>query len=146
MKTIKIVSASRSLAEYAKELDDQIVVVTDRNKPFAAVVPLRNVDRESLALSSHPEFLQIIAKSRRQFAAGKTLSLAEMRRAALPRRTANKRGGEREKFVARPSVRRYSSVMAVRNPTCTTDARRGLDDLDHSGPEGISWVKQIAPR
>ena len=91
MKTIKLASASRSLAEYAKELDDQIVVVTDRNKPVAAVVPLRNVDREALALSSHPEFLEIIAKSRRQFAAGKTLSLEEMRRAVLPRRTANKR-------------------------------------------------------
>jgi antitoxin (DNA-binding transcriptional repressor) of toxin-antitoxin stability system len=91
MKTIKLASASRSLAEYAKELDDQIVVVTDRNKPVAAIVPLRNVDRESLALSSHPEFLEIIAKSRRQFVAGKTLSLEEMRRAVLPRRTANKR-------------------------------------------------------
>jgi PHD/YefM family antitoxin component YafN of YafNO toxin-antitoxin module len=91
MKTIKLGSASRSLAEYAKELDDQIVVVTDRNKPVAAVVPLRNVDRESLALSSHPEFLEIVAKSRRQFAAGKTVSLEEMRRAVLPRRTANKR-------------------------------------------------------
>ena len=91
MKTIKLASASRSLAEYAKELDDQIVVVTDRNKPVAAVVPLKNVDRESLALSSHPEFLEIVAKSRRQFAAGKTVSLEEMRRAVLPRRTANKR-------------------------------------------------------
>ena len=84
MKTIKLASASRSLAEYAKELDDQIVVVTDRNKPVAGVVPLKNVDRESLALSSHPEFLEIIAKSRRQFAAGKTLSLEGMRRAVLP--------------------------------------------------------------
>jgi antitoxin (DNA-binding transcriptional repressor) of toxin-antitoxin stability system len=91
MKTIKLASASRPLAEYAKELDDQIVVVTDRNKPVAAVVPLRNVDRESLALSSHPEFLEIIAKSRLQFAAGETFSLEEMRRAVLPRRKANKR-------------------------------------------------------
>ena len=91
MKTIKLASASRSLAEYAKELDDQIVVVTDRNKPVAAVVPLRNVDRESLALSSHPEFLEIVAKSRRQFATGKTLSLEEMKNAVLPRRAANKR-------------------------------------------------------
>ncbi len=90
MKTIKLASASRSLAEYAKELDDQIVVVTERNKPVAAVVPLRNVDRESLALSSHPEFLAIIEKSRRQFAAGKTLSLEEMQHAVLPCRPANK--------------------------------------------------------
>ena len=91
MKTIKLASASRSLAEYAKELDDQIVVVTDRNKPVAAVVPLKNVDRESLALSSHPEFLEIIAKSRRQFASGKTLSPEEMKKAVLPGRAANKR-------------------------------------------------------
>jgi len=91
MRTIKLASASLSLAEYARELDDQIVVVTDRNKPVAAVVPLKNVDRESLALSSHPEFLKIIAKSRRQFAAGKTLSLEEMKKAVLPHRAANKR-------------------------------------------------------
>ncbi len=91
MKTITLASASRSLAEYAKELDDQIVLVTDRNRPVAAVVPLRNVDRESLALSSHPEFLKIIAKSRRQFAAGKTLSLEEMKKAVLHRRAAHRR-------------------------------------------------------
>ena len=97
MKTIKLESASRSLAAYAKELDDQIVVVTDRNKPVAAVVPLKNVDRESLALSSHPEFLEIIEKSRRQFAAGDTLSLEEMKRAVLPRRAANKRMQRRRK-------------------------------------------------
>ena len=97
MKTIKLESASRSLAAYANELDDQIVVVTDRNKPVAAVVPLKNVDRESLALSSHPEFLEIIEKSRRQFAAGDTLSLEEMKRAVLPRRAANQRMQRRRK-------------------------------------------------
>ena len=91
MKTIKLASASRSLAEYTKELDEEIVVVTERNKPVAAIVPLRNVDRESLALSSHPEFLNIIAQARREFAAGKTLSLEEMKKAVLSRRAANKR-------------------------------------------------------
>lgn len=90
MKTIKLSNASRSLAEYAKELDEQIVLVTDRNKPVAAVVPLKNVDRESLVLSSHPEFLKLVAKSRRQFAAGKTLSLEEMKKAVLPRRATRK--------------------------------------------------------
>lgn len=91
MKTIKLASASRSLAEYTKELDEEIVVVTERNKPVAAIVPLRNVDRESLALSSHPEFLNIIAQARREFAAGKTLSLEEMKKAVLSRRAGNKR-------------------------------------------------------
>jgi antitoxin (DNA-binding transcriptional repressor) of toxin-antitoxin stability system len=52
----------------------------ERNKPVAAVVPLRHVDRESLALSAHPEFLALIKRARQEFAAGKTLSFEEMKR------------------------------------------------------------------
>ena len=55
MKTLAISTASRSLADYANELDDEVVLLTKRNKPVAAIVPLRNVDRESLALSTHPD-------------------------------------------------------------------------------------------
>ena len=54
------------------------------------MAPLKAVDRESLALSAHPEFLDLIARSRAQFAAGQTLTLEEMKRAVLPRRKANK--------------------------------------------------------
>ena len=43
-------------------------MLTDRNRPVAAIVPLKNVDRESLALSSHPEFLQLIAEERAEIA------------------------------------------------------------------------------
>jgi antitoxin (DNA-binding transcriptional repressor) of toxin-antitoxin stability system len=84
MKTLALSTASRSLAEYASELDDEVILLTKRNRPFAAIVPLRNVDRESLALSSHPGFLALIERSRREVAAGKTLSLAEMRAALAP--------------------------------------------------------------
>lgn len=80
MKIIKLSNASRPLAEYARELDGDIVVLTERNKPVAAIVPLKHVDRESLALSAHPEFLDLIARARREFAAGKTLSLEEMKK------------------------------------------------------------------
>lgn len=87
MRMIRLSTASRPLAEYADELDDDILVLTTaRNKPIAAIVPLKNVDRESLALSSHPEFLQLIERSRREFASGKTLSLAQMRAALDERR------------------------------------------------------------
>ena len=48
------------------------------------------VDRESMTLSAHPEFLDLIARSRAQFAAGQTLSLDEMKRAVLSRSAANK--------------------------------------------------------
>jgi len=102
MKTIKLSSASRSLAEYAKELDEEIMVLTERNKPVAAVVPLKHVDRESLALSSHPGFLDLIERARREFAGGKTLSFDEMKKAVLPPKTTNKK-------MERPRKRRRSS-------------------------------------
>lgn len=91
MKTISLTSADRPLAQYAAELRDEIVLLTKRNRPVAAIVPLKNVDRESLALSQHPEFLELIARSRADFAAGRTLSLEEMRRAVLPQRSPKKR-------------------------------------------------------
>lgn len=91
MKRINLSSADRPLAQYAAELRDEIVLLTKRNRAVAAIVPLKNVDRESLALSHHPEFLELIAQSRAEFAAGRRLSLDEMRRSVLPKRSPNKR-------------------------------------------------------
>ncbi len=91
MKRINLSSADRPLAEYAADLGDEIVLLTKRNRAVAAIVPLKNVDRESLALSHHPEFLELIAQSRAEFAAGRKLSLEEMRRSVLPKRSPNRR-------------------------------------------------------
>ena len=79
MRKISLAKASRSLAQYAAELTDEIIVVTKGHSPYAALVPLANVDRESLAVSTHPEFMKLITRSRRRFAAGRTLDLDEMR-------------------------------------------------------------------
>jgi hypothetical protein len=91
MKTLKLSEASRSLAEYASDLTDDIVLVTERNKAVAAVVSLKNVDREVLALSGSSQFLKIIERSRRDFAAGRRRSLAEVRALLGVRAGANKR-------------------------------------------------------
>jgi antitoxin (DNA-binding transcriptional repressor) of toxin-antitoxin stability system len=91
VKRINLSSADRPLAEYAADLGDEIVLLTRRNRAVAAIVPLKNVDRESLALSHHPEFLELIAQSRAEFAAGRKLSLEEMRRSVLPKRSPNRR-------------------------------------------------------
>jgi antitoxin (DNA-binding transcriptional repressor) of toxin-antitoxin stability system len=107
MKTLALSTASRSLAEYASELDDEVVLLTKRNRPIAAIVPLRNVDRETLALSTHPGFLALIERSRRQVAAGKTLSFTEMR-AAL----GTQGGGAPE---ATPSARRRGRTSRARH-------------------------------
>ena len=79
MKKVTLAQASRPLAQYASELKDEIVVVTEGKRAVAALVPLKNVDRESLALSTHPEFMKLVKRARAEFAAGRTVSLQEMR-------------------------------------------------------------------
>ena len=106
MKTIKLSNASRPLTEYAAELGDEVLVLTERNRPVAAVVPLKGVDLESLALSSHPEFLELIAKSRAEIQRGQTLTLDEMKEAFSADWSPNKlrilaaRGSKRRKTVS----------------------------------------------
>ena len=102
MKTIQLSRASRTLAQYARELNDDIMVLTDAKRPVAAIVPLKGVDRESLALSAHPEFLELIARSRAQFAAGQTLSLDEMKKTVLPQSKADHRLKPARKRRRRP--------------------------------------------
>ncbi len=83
MKAIDLSDAVRPLSEYAAELDEEIIVLTSQQKPVAALVPLKHVDRESLALSTNPEFMEIIESARDEFRSGKTLSLDEMKREVL---------------------------------------------------------------
>ena len=80
MKTIEITKATKPLSDYAKELDNEILVITSNKKPIAAMVSLENVDMESLSLSTNPEFMEIIEKSRKEFKLGKKLSLDEIKR------------------------------------------------------------------
>ena len=80
MKTIEIAEASRSLSDYAKAMDEDILVVTAYQKRTAALVSLKHVDRESLALSTSPEFIDIIEAARAEFRSRKTFSLEEMKR------------------------------------------------------------------
>jgi hypothetical protein len=80
MKTIEISEASRPLSDYAKELDEDLLVLTANKKPIAALVSLKHVDRESLALSTNPEFIDIVETARAEFRSGEKFSLEEMKR------------------------------------------------------------------
>lgn len=91
MKTMRLSSAVRPLADYIADLRDETVVLTEGNRAVAAIIPLKNIDREALVLSQHPEFLELIARSRAEFAAGRTISFGEMKRRVLPKRSPNKR-------------------------------------------------------
>jgi len=88
MKVIEISEASRSLSDYTKELDRGLIVVAYNNEPIAALVSLKNVDRESLALSTSPEFIEIIQAAREEFKSGKKLSLEEMKQEVLEQTSA----------------------------------------------------------
>ncbi len=80
MKTIELSTASKPLSEYADDLDNELIVLLSHNKPVAAIVSLKDVDLESLSLSTNPDFYEIIARSRQEFAEGKTISFDEMKR------------------------------------------------------------------
>jgi antitoxin (DNA-binding transcriptional repressor) of toxin-antitoxin stability system len=91
VKRLKLSSAVRPLAEYVTDFGNETVLFTKGKRAVAALVPLKNVDRESLALSQHPEFLELIGRARAEFAAGRTLSLDEMKHLVLPKQSPNKR-------------------------------------------------------
>jgi antitoxin (DNA-binding transcriptional repressor) of toxin-antitoxin stability system len=84
VKKIEISMASKPLSEYAAELGDEIVILTSDDQPVAAIVSLKDVDRESWALSTNNVFLELVEKAREEFKMGKSLSLEEMKRAVLP--------------------------------------------------------------
>ncbi len=79
LKVIEIENASESLSTYAKELGDDILVVTSDKEPIAVLLHLGKQDKDSLALSINPEFLEIIEASREEIRHGKKLSLNEMK-------------------------------------------------------------------
>jgi len=85
MRTIEISTASKPLSDYANEIDDEIIVLTSNDQPVAAIVSLRNVDKESLLLISNPEFIEIINKARQGFESGRRLSFDEMKQAVSER-------------------------------------------------------------
>ena len=79
MKTIELKEALKPLSEYINEIDKEILVLTSNKKPIAAVVSLKDVDKESLSLSTNPEFMKLIEMSRKDFKQGKKLSLNDMK-------------------------------------------------------------------
>jgi len=79
-RTLELAEATRSLAEYAQQVDDGIIIVTSNGRPIAAVVALPNTDAETVALSQNPQFLAIIERSRARQAQDGGISSADMRR------------------------------------------------------------------
>ena len=80
MKAMKLPKELQSLLEVAETAEEETLVFTEKKRPVAALVSLRKVDRESLALSTNPEFLKIIETARKEIRAGETTSLEALER------------------------------------------------------------------
>ena len=80
MKAMKLPKELQSFLEVAETAGQKMLVFTKKRRPVAALVSLRKVDRESLALSTNPQFLRIIETARKEVRAGKTTSLEALER------------------------------------------------------------------
>jgi antitoxin (DNA-binding transcriptional repressor) of toxin-antitoxin stability system len=83
MKTVEITEATHPLADYLPGIQAEPLVITDQGTPTAVILPLTNVDLESLSLGTNPEFLALIERSRARARDEGELSAAEMRRRVL---------------------------------------------------------------
>ena len=90
MKTLDLRNASKPLADYTAELDSESIVITSNEKPVAALVSLKGMDRESVALSLSPEFAKIIGRARSEAKRGKVVSLHQIKQELLEATAPNK--------------------------------------------------------
>jgi prevent-host-death family protein len=80
VRKVEMTDATESLATYVRKVGTGPVVVTEAGHPVAALVFLENTDLETVALSTDPEFLEMIQSSRARQTQQGGLSSAEMRR------------------------------------------------------------------
>lgn len=98
MKTIDVSDAQGSLAEYVRHKDEFPLVITEGGEPVAALLAVPNADVETISLSTSPEFLAIIERSRRRPAAEGGISVEEMRK----RLGLTKGGSDAENHLSSP--------------------------------------------
>ena len=80
MKTIDIHDANAPLSQYARQLGEEPLVLTDGDQPVAALLSISELDLESLSLGTNPKFLAILENARTQHRAGQGLPSDEVRR------------------------------------------------------------------
>jgi antitoxin (DNA-binding transcriptional repressor) of toxin-antitoxin stability system len=79
MKTVEI-SAMDGLDKYAREAKKGPIILTEAKRPIAALVPIEDVDLESLATSTNPDFIALIERSRARMRAEGGMTMDEVRR------------------------------------------------------------------
>ena len=88
MKKLDMAQATAPLAEYARLIMEEPLVLTIAGKPVAALVRIENADLETVTLSTHPDFLALIERSRTRQEVEGGIPSADLRRrlgSAAPR-------------------------------------------------------------
>jgi antitoxin (DNA-binding transcriptional repressor) of toxin-antitoxin stability system len=80
MKTLEVAQATAPLADYARDVKNEPLILTMNGTPVAALIPLENADVETVTLSTHPQFLALIERSRTRQKTEGGISGEEMRR------------------------------------------------------------------
>lgn len=80
MTTLDLNAATRRLSDYASELTDAPLVLTQDGKVVAALVKVDQDDLDSLALAENPQFLRLLERSRRSLHEHSGFTSDELRR------------------------------------------------------------------
>ena len=80
MKRIEVTQATDPLGHYARELQEEPLVLTEDGHAIAALFPIDDADLESMALSLSPKFQALIDRARAEDRNGASLSAEDVRR------------------------------------------------------------------
>ena len=93
MKTLELNKATAPLLQYARGVKKEPLIFTSHGKPVIALIYIPNADAETLSLSTNPQFLALIERSRlRQEREGGISSDAMRRRLGLKTKTRHHNG------------------------------------------------------
>jgi antitoxin (DNA-binding transcriptional repressor) of toxin-antitoxin stability system len=83
MKTVEVAEATNPLADDVPGVRTEPLVITDHGTPTAVMLPLDDVDLESLAVGTNPTYLALIERSRARAGDEGDVSADETRRRIL---------------------------------------------------------------
>ena len=67
MKTIDLQDATESLAEYVKHMEGEPITIMHKGVALAILAPAGNDDYESVQMSTNPEFIALLQRSRKSY-------------------------------------------------------------------------------
>ena len=81
MKMLDLSQATKSLETYARQLNEEPLILTEDGSPIAALMPIGEADMDTASLPDNPKFMAIIEHARAQRRSGLGMSTDEVRRA-----------------------------------------------------------------